>query len=126
MTFMLPVSKMSDGSHEWLMYSRSLLRSRCLSRPIWTVAYVGAGASVHGGKSNLAKRPKGGRATREMLLVVKAASLTMTSWTSGCDGCTQKGVMGAIATGGWGVTDSVVVFLCLKEQQRPSASSSIK
>ncbi len=89
----------SDGSHEWLMYSRSLFRSRWLSRPVWTVAYVGSGATVHGGNSSLAKRPNGGRATREMLLVVKAASLMMTSWTSGCEGCTQCGVMGAIATG---------------------------
>jgi hypothetical protein len=27
-----------EGSHEWLMYSKSLLRFRCLSRPNWTVA----------------------------------------------------------------------------------------
>lgn len=79
------------------MYSRSLLRFRCLSLPHWTVAYVGSSAKSHGGKDILAKTAKGGRATLEKLLVRNSVSLALTtSWTSGWDGWTQWGVSGAI------------------------------
>lgn len=68
-----------DGSQEWLMYSRSLFRFKCMSRPNCTVAYVGSDAMVQGGKSSLANRPQGGRAILERLLEVNSASLMMTS-----------------------------------------------
>jgi hypothetical protein len=68
-----------------------------LSRPNWTVAYVGLSARVQGGKAILAYSPKGGREIFETLLEVNSASLMMTSCTSGWDGRAQVGVRGAIS-----------------------------
>lgn len=42
------------GSQLWFIYTRSLFRFKCSSRPFCTVAYVGFSASVHGGKESLA------------------------------------------------------------------------
>jgi hypothetical protein len=56
------------------MYSRSLFRLRCLSLPIWTVAYVATGEIVQGGKLNFAYTAKGAKATVEKDLVVKEVS----------------------------------------------------
>lgn len=85
------------GTQLWFIYTRSLFRFMCVSRPICTVAYVALSASVQGGKPSLAKKPKGGRAMVEKDLVVKSVSVE--NWTFciwGCEGWGQKGVRGAI------------------------------
>jgi hypothetical protein len=63
------------GTQLWFIYTKSLLRFMCCSRPIWTVAYVALSASVQGGKAILAKRAKGGRVTVEWDFVVKSFSV---------------------------------------------------
>ena len=88
------------GTQLWLIYTKSLLRFICCSRPICTVAYVALSAKVQGGKANLAKKPKGGREMVEKDLVVKSFSFEKSTFcTSGWEGWVQKGVRGGMVLG---------------------------